>query len=184
MKTALLWLVIGLQSVWVIGTVVFQETQLAQGTPILLETRPVDPRDLLRGDYVILRYDISSVPVNAFTPPVTDPARLNSEQTVYVELRPEGEFSRLHRASWTPLTAEPGNVVLRGRALPQGFGGDTLPVALEVQYDIERYYVREGTGNPRGKLTVLVSVPKSGRGIVRQVFVDGVPYVEAMKGAR
>jgi uncharacterized membrane-anchored protein len=169
MKTALLWLVIGLQSVWVIGTVVFQETQLAQGTPILLETRPVDPRDLLRGDYVILRYDISSVPVNAFTPP---------------ELRPEGEFSRLHRASWTPLTAEPGNVVLRGRALPQGFGGDTLPVALEVQYDIERYYVREGTGNPRGKLTVLVSVPKSGRGIVRQVFVDGVPYVEAMKGTR
>jgi uncharacterized membrane-anchored protein len=30
---------------------------------VLLKTAPVDPRDFLRGDYVVLNYDISSVPV-------------------------------------------------------------------------------------------------------------------------
>ena len=34
---------------------------LALGEQVLLETRPVDPRDILRGDYVILGYDISLI---------------------------------------------------------------------------------------------------------------------------
>jgi len=180
MKTALLLLVIGLQSAWLIGTVAFQERQLASGTLILLETRPVDPRDLLRGDYVILRYDISDVPVSAFTPSVTEPGMFMSERTVHVELRPEGEFYRVHRASLDTMVAEPGNVVLVGRSVARDPDGQ-LGTSLEVHYGLERYYVREGTGNPRGKLTVQVSVPRSGRGMIRQVFIDGVPYAEAMR---
>jgi hypothetical protein len=39
----------------------------------------------------------------------------------------------------------------------------------------------EGTGNPTGKLTAQVVVPASGRGRVKEVFVDGKPYAEAMK---
>ena len=35
---------------------------LRDGAEVTLQTRPVDPRDLLRGDYVVLRYDISEVP--------------------------------------------------------------------------------------------------------------------------
>jgi uncharacterized membrane-anchored protein len=35
---------------------------LRDGTEVTLQTRPVDPRDLLRGDYVVLRYDISQLP--------------------------------------------------------------------------------------------------------------------------
>ena len=38
-----------------------------------------------------------------------------------------------------------------------------------------------GTGNPRGKLTVQAAVPASGKAIIKQVFVDGKPYAEAMK---
>jgi uncharacterized membrane-anchored protein len=36
-------------------------TVLAFGEPVLLKTRPVDPRDILRGDYVVLDYDISHI---------------------------------------------------------------------------------------------------------------------------
>jgi uncharacterized membrane-anchored protein len=146
----------------------------------MLKTRPVDPRDLLRGDFVILRYDISDVPVSVFTPPVTDHGVLASERTVQVELRPEGGFYRVHRASLDSIVAEPGNVVLVGRSVARDPDG-TLGTSLEVQYDLERYYVREGTGNPQGELTVQVSVPRSGRGMIRQVFVDGIPYAEAMR---
>ena len=36
---------------------------LRNGTEVLLKVEPVDPRDLLRGDYVSLGYEISRIPV-------------------------------------------------------------------------------------------------------------------------
>jgi GDYXXLXY protein len=38
---------------------------LREGTEVTLQTRPVDPRDLLRGDYVVLGYDISQLPAGS-----------------------------------------------------------------------------------------------------------------------
>ena len=57
---------------------------LRAGTEVRLATAPVDPRDLFRGDYVILNYKISTL----------DPATLDGEkaltrnQIVYVRLGP------------------------------------------------------------------------------------------------
>ncbi|HEY5965599.1 MAG TPA: GDYXXLXY domain-containing protein, partial [Xanthobacteraceae bacterium] len=39
--------------------VIDRASVLREGTEVLLQTRPVDPRDFLRGDYVVLSYDIS-----------------------------------------------------------------------------------------------------------------------------
>ncbi|MHB9006649.1 MAG: GDYXXLXY domain-containing protein [Limisphaerales bacterium] len=180
MKLSLLALVVGLQAAWMLGTVFQQERRLAEGQLILLETRPVDPRDLLRGDYVILGYDISLVPTASVVPPAPDGVPIEAGSPVFVELRQEGEFHTLHRASLTSLDPDPGNVVLRGRVSSRSWAdrGETL---LRVQYGLERYYVREGTGNPIGKLTVQVAVARSGNALIKQVFLDGVPYVEAMK---
>ena len=38
---------------------------LRDGKEVTLQSRPVDPRDLLRGDYVVLGYDISQLPAGA-----------------------------------------------------------------------------------------------------------------------
>ena len=38
---------------------------LRDGKEVILLSRPVDPRDLLRGDYVVLVYDISQLPAGA-----------------------------------------------------------------------------------------------------------------------
>ncbi len=70
MKLKLLILVLALQTAWLLGMVATQEYALAHGKAILLETQPVDPRDLLSGDYLMLRYKISDVPTNLFSPPV------------------------------------------------------------------------------------------------------------------
>ena len=43
-----------------------------RGETIRLRTVPVDPRDLLRGDYVILGYEISRIPDAAGNTGVTD----------------------------------------------------------------------------------------------------------------
>src|SRR3989338_4758329 len=51
--------------IWIVligGFVAVKEYTLKTGQEVLLKTTPVDPRDLFRGDYVVLRYDISNIP--------------------------------------------------------------------------------------------------------------------------
>ena len=173
MKVKLFTAVLALQTAWILGTSFVQERGLASGTLVTLETRPVDPRDLLRGDYVTLNYKISDIPLTAFAPQTNTPA---PGSTVYVAIESRGEFYEVARASSEPILAESGQVLLRGIAQ-----GGWNPSSAHVAYGIERYYVPEGAGNPRGKLTVQVAVPSSGRAQIKNVFIDGKPFADAMK---
>ena len=179
MKLKFLLLVLALQTAWILATAFVQERALTQGQLILLETRPADPRDLLRGDYVILNYKISDVPMDAFSPPVT--VELPAGRTIYVLLEKRGEFYEVASAATEKLSPAGGQVMLRGTS--QYWWNSAQQKSVRVEYGLERYYVREGTGNPRGKLTVQVSAPASGHGAIKQVFVEGKPYAEAMKEA-
>jgi uncharacterized membrane-anchored protein len=176
-KFILLSVVLALQAAWVLGTAAVQERVLSQGKLILLETRPVDPRDLLRGDYVILNYSISDIPLSAFSGERTN--AVSQGETVYVLLQKQGDFHQVVRASTRPMEAAPDQVLLQG--IGRYWWNDTRQQTTRVEYGLERYYVSEGTGNPTGKLTVQVAVPASGHGVIKQVFIDGVPYSKAMK---
>jgi uncharacterized membrane-anchored protein len=156
------------------------EFLLTHGRTVLLETHPVDPRDLLRGDYVSLSYKISNVPLKLFMPPLTNSPAAGSK--VYVVLERRGDFHEIVRAETTAPSAEANQVVLRGRS--GGRWWHPSADIVQVEYGLERYYVPEGTGNPRGKVTVEVAVPSSGNGMIKQVFIDGKPYREAMKQSR
>ena len=61
-KIALVSIII-LQIVSLVVFVIYQENLKGTGTKIVLQTIPIDPRDLLRGEYVDLRYEISDVTV-------------------------------------------------------------------------------------------------------------------------
>ena len=173
-----LMLVLALQCAWLLGMVAVQEYALATGRVILLETVRVDPRDLLRGDYLILNYKISFVPTNLFSPPI--PNDTISTKEIFVALvQGTNEFWEVTRASTNTFLPAADEVLLRGDVVGRGVHTKQIQVA----YGIERFYVAEGTGNPAGKLTAQVVVPASGRGRVKEVFVDGKPYAEAMKGA-
>ena len=71
MKIKLFLFVLALQSAWLLGTVFVRERALSQGAVIRLETKRVDPRDLLRGDYLILNYKLSNMPTNQFRSDIT-----------------------------------------------------------------------------------------------------------------
>ena len=178
MKIKLVILVLALQIAWLIGTAMQQENTLRVGRTVLLETRPVDPRDPLRGDYVRLNYQISDVPVNLFITPV------NTNQPygikIYVALAPSGTnpFWSITRASTEKIPPAANEIVLRGKT---AWTWRNNAGTIHVEYGIEQYFVAEGTGNPNGKLTALVAVDRSGSGRIKQVFVDGKPYVDAMK---
>jgi len=177
MKLKLLILVLALQTAWILGTTFVQERTLKGGKVVLLETRPADPRDLIRGDYVTLGYKISDVAFDRFSPPLTK--GLAPGETVYVVLEPRGEFHEVAQAATNPITPGAGQVVLKGHA--RSWWNSVNQQTVRVEYGLERYYVREGTGNPVGKLTVQAAVPDSGLAKIKAVFVDGKPYAEVMK---
>lgn len=178
MKFKPLIFVIALQVAWILGTVVSQERILDVGKVVLLETQPVDPRDLLRGDFVILNYKINNVPLERFSPQLSTEVPAGTK--IYVALASTGTnaFSQVTRASLERLRVSEGEVLLRGKAQKNW---QTQSGSVRIEYGLEKYFVAEGTGNPSGVLTVQAAISKSGRASIKEVFIDGKSYVEAMR---
>jgi uncharacterized membrane-anchored protein len=155
---------------------------LRSGTDVLLKTAPVDPRDLLRGDYVILTYDISTISTTSITgarPQTGEVARL------HVRLKPGADgFWTVSAASFDPLAEEAGSVVLLSQPVTiydwewQNAGN------LTVSFGIERFYVPEGEGRPiedgrnQGRVSVAVRVSDDGQAQIRALMLDNEPLYE------
>lgn len=58
MRNAILWITTLLIFALVNAQIVQKELLLKQGIPMLLRLAPVDPRSLIQGDYMALRYDL------------------------------------------------------------------------------------------------------------------------------
>lgn len=120
----------------------------------LLRTRPIDPRDLLRGDYITLGYDISR--------PLKD-AQPRDGHTVYVRLKADGRFWVADAIADAPKND--GAPWLRAR-----WKGDWL------DYSIDKYFVPEGRGNPPGKITVAIAIRPGGQAQIVQLYSDDRPW--------
>jgi uncharacterized membrane-anchored protein len=160
--------VVVLQAGFLLGWAGYHEWNLTAAPVILLETAPVDPRDLLRGDYVILAYKIGEVP----RPPGREILRRSRE--IWVSLRQDGRFHGVASASWSRPAPEPGVMVVRGRARPQRRGA----TALRVDYGIEKYFVPEGRGRPRFEEMVVEATISSTthRLGIKRLLIDGEVY--------
>lgn len=121
-------------------------SMLRSGQEVTLRVQPVDPRDLLRGDYVILGYDISSLPAELFEGLAEADA---AEQTVFVRLRPgeEGLAQPVAARYGAPPRAEKQvhDVDMRGTTY---LAPDVVRTVVPVDYGIERFYLPEGEGRP------------------------------------
>lgn len=76
-------LLIVLQLFMLSGIIIYRQHWVATGERILLKTQPVDPRDIFRGDYVELSYDITNFDLDAMS--VKENFKRNEK--VYVILR-------------------------------------------------------------------------------------------------
>jgi uncharacterized membrane-anchored protein len=80
-----------LQVALLVGMIAYRQYWVATGEKILLRTAPVDPRDLFRGDYVSLRYDISAIDLSALD--VKESFKPNEKIYVILEKNPDNTFS-------------------------------------------------------------------------------------------
>ena len=117
---------------WVILAAVFAlsgEFTMRTGKEVLLKTVPVDPRDLLRGDYVTLSYEISRLP---------KVHRFDIGQTVYVVLKTDDKnVATVDSYSYT---------IPKNKFFIKGKVHKFLWSGREIKYGIESYFVKEGTG--------------------------------------
>jgi uncharacterized membrane-anchored protein len=136
------------------------------GQRALLETLPVDPRDFLRGDYVMLDYKIADVrPPAAWEGEDLDYGRKGREVYVSLSLGSDGI------ASVSSVSEKrPSGLYLKGRVKEQWSGNFTCDYGLGV------YYIPEGTG---GTLEEAIKDKKvladvrilRGRGVIKKLEV-------------
>ena len=120
-----------------------REWVVRQGRMVYLRTAPIDPRDVMRGDYVRLNYEISHVPSALWqgglsrTLPLAVSNRRLQDKRVYAALNiGRDDLGELVSLSDAPPASGP---YLRGRL--QSWGA----AQAEVHYGIEAYFMEQGT---------------------------------------
>ena len=108
---AVLFVAAGLIQIGLITLMVVDRVNILRaGTDVTLHMRAIDPRDLLRGDYVALNYDISNLPAGV----VKDARAGCTGATVYVKLVPNRDgFHEAVSVHAAPLQVEAPEVMIR-----------------------------------------------------------------------
>jgi len=158
---------------WIIAS---RAAILRNGQVVLLKVEPVDPRDLLRGDYVRLGYEIGSVPVKLLRKVPAD-GSVTQDGPVFVRLGKDGDgYWRARSAALgapSPSPPAQGEVDIRGDVSGgQSLGSDA---SLRVQYGIDRFYVPEGEGR-----AIEADIRERSFGILVAVASDGTPQIKAL----
>jgi len=168
------------------GFILFKEYTLRTGTEVLLKTEPVDPRDLFRGDYVTLNYEISTLNLDEI--PAEDPY-FDYNDRIYLALALEdgyGEPKKIYRNPPDDELYVKGTVkqlIYDWEEDEDGLIVEEEPRVkeLRVEYGIESYFVPEGRGieierqqwTGEEGVDVKVVVDKYGNAVIRSLLIDG-----------
>ncbi len=145
--------------IFVLGGFIFYVTiPLLGNKTVILATQPVDPFDIIRGQYLTIRYEISTIPILS-----------NAEvgDSVYVALEEDNtKISRYERAS---LTKPDDETFIKGEI--KSIGSETI----NVEYGIEQYFFERDAEFPTSNLTVKVKLSDSGRARIIELLQNGKP---------
>ena len=82
-----------IQIILLTGIIGYREYWISAGERILLKTVPVDPRDIFRGDYVQLTYEISNIDLDSIG--IKDSFRRNEKAYVVLEQDTENTYKAI-----------------------------------------------------------------------------------------
>lgn len=154
------WLLVILQVGFLLAWAGYHEWVRQSAPTVLLKTLPVDPRDILRGDYMTLNYEISR--------PGRGYGRFeHAGEEVYVVLKRSGRYHVIDEIRLAEPAPEEPRVWVRANV----WGAEDNP---RLDYGIERFFVPEGKGTPTFKtMDVEASVSATHQLYIRRVWLDG-----------
>ncbi|HPG89496.1 MAG TPA: GDYXXLXY domain-containing protein [Hyphomicrobium sp.] len=170
---------VALLQIGFLAKMVFDRVALIKsGREIALQVIPIDPRDVFRGEYVILGYDISQIPA-----PIAEDRddRFARGQTVYVTLQQaaDGAWTAKSVSTNYPSEGAASEVVLKGTVRNRVHRDAAGGTAVAVRYGIESYFVPEGAGKAleQGvrdkKIQALVAVGADGTPALKGLVIGG-----------
>ncbi len=177
-------------TVFLCSMIGMKQWTLNTGTPILLETQPIDPRSLFRGDYVRLNYVINNLKLAE----LDGVDALERHDIIFVELQRRGKY-------WGPTavfrqkpSSNKNKLFLKGKVqyVSDHFWNPETQQSEEVKnvsvkYGIENYFVPEGEGidlerrDNNQVVDIRVAVNKYGNAGIKAILVnDEERYVESL----
>lgn len=179
-----------LQFGFLISTIGGRIDLLTSGTHMTLKALPIDPRDLFRGDYVILKYDISTLEASKMKLP-KDAKR---GQKIWVLMAPSKTNAQ---APWHAVSilskydSALAGQLIKGTIISHRNhtnAGKKCAIprcgSIRVSYGLEKYFLPEGTGKELEEsrnaknLSVLLAVGDDGTAAIRGLNKNGVLLYE------
>jgi len=135
------------------GFILYSSWPVIFGKTIVLETESYDPIDLIRGNYMQIRYEINDIPVKE---------GFEQGDTVYVSLFETGGIWKYEDVFLTKPTGD----FIKGKI--KRIGSE-----MHVEYGIEQNFIEQGTRVERGIMEVEVKVDNSGNARIIKITKDG-----------
>ncbi len=164
-----IFIILGVFSLAIIsGFIAFKERIVRTGHEVMLEAKPIDPRDLFRGDYVILNYDISDLNLDQLPADTKD---FKPGDSIYVALRKIGRYSVVSSISSRPLV---------DTLFIKGIVKNRYNNRVHIDYGIESYFVPEKKGKEIETsfrtIEVKVAISESGHAVIKELYISGEPF--------
>lgn len=159
--------VVALQTVFFAGWAIYEEGMRGAAMVKLIRVRtvPVDPRDLLSGNYLRLRYEMSTA--SSFKNAASFGVGRHGK-AVWAVLKDEGGY-HVPDEIFTdrPWTVGKGRVLVKGRA-----------DGTVIEYGVERFFVSESVPEPEraAKVTVSLKLLQDHSLRIDKVFVNDVDF--------
>ena len=134
----------------IVSFILYSEWPSLTGEKVILATAPVDPFDPLRGQYMIINYEISRVPSD-----------FKDGDSVYISL--EEDETGIHR-SVSASSEKPDGLFIKGKI-----------EGRRVMFGIEQFFFERIAQLPTTNITVEVSITSSGRAGLSQMLHNGEP---------
>ncbi|MEH7222668.1 GDYXXLXY domain-containing protein [Bacillus sp. JJ1566] len=156
------WSLIGLILLLQIGFLGYQigsnESLLKNGKEITLELAPVDPRSVMQGDYVILRYEIAEV---------NELKNVHSGNRVYILAKEDKDGIYQREEILTSIDPKKYQLAEDEVLIAGKYNGYN-----EVILGIESYFVKEGTGLDlqRDAKFAKVKISKNGNALLETIY--------------
>ena len=187
-----------IQTLLLVAMIASRQIILSSDTVVILETKPIDPRSLFRGDYVRLNYDINELQLDE----LSGDRIFKTNDTVYVVLQQSGQYwdaRAIYLEKDNALNSyekkeNEHKVLIQGvvkrvtnRQWDRDDKADVSVTSLRVNYGIENYFVPENEGlklerpEVNDKVTLEIALDEEGHAVIKTLLLNGVQqYEEAL----